>query len=91
MCITRNLDAAILAHPEKCNFREFTWSGPGFREVEWPTEPCGGCTGRMRGLPHATAPHRRMRMPLHDHVVRLAKGANLATVVTLMPDGRPQA
>jgi len=30
-------------------------------------------------------------MPLEDHVVRLAKGANLATVVTLMPDGRPQA
>jgi PPOX class probable F420-dependent enzyme len=31
------------------------------------------------------------QMPLEDHVVRLAKGANLATVVTLMPDGRPQA
>ena len=30
-------------------------------------------------------------MPLDDDVVRLAKGANLATVVTLMPDGRPQA
>jgi PPOX class probable F420-dependent enzyme len=30
-------------------------------------------------------------MPLNDHVLRLAKGANLATVVTLMPDGRPQA
>jgi len=30
-------------------------------------------------------------VPLDDHVVRLAKGANLATVVTLMPDGQPQA
>jgi PPOX class probable F420-dependent enzyme len=30
-------------------------------------------------------------MPLDDDVIRLAKGANLATVVTLMPDGRPQA
>jgi PPOX class probable F420-dependent enzyme len=30
-------------------------------------------------------------MALNDHVVRLAKGVNLATVVTLMPDGRPQA
>jgi PPOX class probable F420-dependent enzyme len=30
-------------------------------------------------------------MPLPDDVVRLAKGKNLATVVTLMPDGQPQA
>jgi len=30
-------------------------------------------------------------MPLDDDVVRLAKGKNLATVVTLMPDGQPQA
>ncbi len=30
-------------------------------------------------------------MPLDDDVVRLAKGANLATVVTLMPSGQPQA
>jgi PPOX class probable F420-dependent enzyme len=30
-------------------------------------------------------------MPLDQDVVRLAKGPNLATVVTLMPDGRPQA
>ncbi len=30
-------------------------------------------------------------MPLDDTTVRLAKGPNLATVVTLMPDGRPQA
>jgi PPOX class probable F420-dependent enzyme len=30
-------------------------------------------------------------VPLDDDVVRLAKGPNLATVVTLMPDGRPQA
>ena len=30
-------------------------------------------------------------MPLDADVVRLAKGKNLATVVTLMPDGRPQA
>jgi PPOX class probable F420-dependent enzyme len=30
-------------------------------------------------------------MPLDEDVVRLAKSANLATVVTLMPDGQPQA
>jgi PPOX class probable F420-dependent enzyme len=30
-------------------------------------------------------------MALDDDVVRLAKGGNLATVVTLMPDGQPQA
>ena len=33
-------------------------------------------------------------MPLHEldaDVVRLAKGKNLATVVTLMPNGQPQA
>ena len=30
-------------------------------------------------------------MPLNPDVVRLAKGPNLATVVTLMPDGQPQA
>jgi PPOX class probable F420-dependent enzyme len=30
-------------------------------------------------------------MPLDDDVIRLAKGPNLATVVTLMPDGQPQA
>lgn len=30
-------------------------------------------------------------MPLNEDVVRLAQGANLATVVTLMPDGQPQA
>ena len=30
-------------------------------------------------------------MPLHPEAVRLAQGANLATVVTLMPDGQPQA
>jgi PPOX class probable F420-dependent enzyme len=30
-------------------------------------------------------------MPLDSTVVRLAKGPNLATVVTVMPDGRPQA
>ncbi|MDP8969491.1 MAG: PPOX class F420-dependent oxidoreductase [Actinomycetota bacterium] len=30
-------------------------------------------------------------MTLDDDVVRLAKGANLATVATLMPDGQPQA
>jgi hypothetical protein len=30
-------------------------------------------------------------MPLDADTVRLAKGANLATVVTLMPDGQPQA
>jgi len=29
--------------------------------------------------------------PLDDDVIRLAKGKNLATVVTLMPDGQPQA
>jgi PPOX class probable F420-dependent enzyme len=30
-------------------------------------------------------------MPLDEDAVRLAQGANLATVVTLMPDGQPQA
>ena len=30
-------------------------------------------------------------MPLDPDVVRLAHGKNLATVVTLMPDGQPQA
>ena len=30
-------------------------------------------------------------MGLDEDVVRLAKGKNLATVVTLMPDGQPQA
>jgi PPOX class probable F420-dependent enzyme len=30
-------------------------------------------------------------MPLDQDTVRLAKGKNLATVVTLMPDGQPQA
>jgi hypothetical protein len=28
---------------------------------------------------------------LSTHVIRVAKGVNLATVVTLMPDGQPQA
>jgi PPOX class probable F420-dependent enzyme len=30
-------------------------------------------------------------MPLDDNVIRLARGPNLATVVTLMPNGQPQA
>jgi len=30
-------------------------------------------------------------MALDEDVIRLAKGPNLATVVTLMPDGQPQA
>lgn len=30
-------------------------------------------------------------MPLDKDTVRLAKGSNLASVVTLMPDGQPQA
>jgi len=30
-------------------------------------------------------------MALDDDVIRLARGPNLATVVTLMPDGQPQA
>jgi PPOX class probable F420-dependent enzyme len=30
-------------------------------------------------------------MPLDEDVLRLAKGKNLATVVTLMPSGQPQA
>ncbi len=30
-------------------------------------------------------------MPLDQDVIRLAKGKNLASVVTLMPDGQPQA
>ena len=34
---------------------------------------------------------RRLQMPLDEDVIRLAKGKNLATVVTLMPSGQPQA
>src|ERR1700747_1042233 len=34
---------------------------------------------------------RRSVMPLDEDVIRLAKGKNLATVVTLMPSGQPQA
>jgi PPOX class probable F420-dependent enzyme len=30
-------------------------------------------------------------MPLDEDTIRLAKGKNLATVVTLMPNGQPQA
>ena len=30
-------------------------------------------------------------MPLDEDVTRLARGKNLATVVTLMPSGQPQA
>ena len=30
-------------------------------------------------------------MALDDYTAQLAKGTNLATVVTLMPDGQPQA
>ena len=30
-------------------------------------------------------------MPLDEDTIRLARGKNLATVVTLMPDGQPQA
>lgn len=30
-------------------------------------------------------------MPLDEDLVRLAKGRNLGTVVTVMPDGQPQA
>ena len=30
-------------------------------------------------------------MPLNENVARLARGKNFATVVTVMPDGRPQA
>lgn len=30
-------------------------------------------------------------MPLNEDVVRLAQGKNLATIVTVMPDGQPQA
>jgi PPOX class probable F420-dependent enzyme len=32
-----------------------------------------------------------MQMTLDEDAARLARGANLATVVTLMPDGQPQA
>lgn len=34
---------------------------------------------------------KEAQMPLDADVVRLAKGKNLATVVTLMPGGQPQA
>jgi PPOX class probable F420-dependent enzyme len=52
----------------------------------------------MRGLPATTAlgsrsasPTEEESVPLDSNVVRLCKGQNLATVVTLMPDGQPQA
>src|SRR5580693_5185406 len=48
----------------------------------------------MTGLPSAapgTTSARRSVMPLDEDVTRLAKGKNLATVVTLMPSGQPQA
>jgi PPOX class probable F420-dependent enzyme len=38
------------------------------------------------GLPKGT-----MQMPLDEDTIRLAKSKNLATVVTLMPGGQPQA
>lgn len=34
---------------------------------------------------------RAVMMPLNEDVVRLAKASNLATIVTLNPDGQPQA
>src|SRR6266571_3517811 len=50
--------------------------------------------GRTAGLPSASARPasvRRSVMPLDEDVTRLARGKNLATVVTLMPSGQPQA
>jgi PPOX class probable F420-dependent enzyme len=43
----------------------------------------------MTNLPQDT--FNEHQSPLDDDVIRLAKGQNLATVVTLMPDGQPQA
>src|ERR1017187_4904521 len=40
---------------------------------------------------YKTAGVRRLQMALDEDVARLAKGKNLATVVTLMPSGQPQA
>jgi PPOX class probable F420-dependent enzyme len=36
-------------------------------------------------------PDRNNAVKLDEDTIRLAKGKNLATVVTLMPDGQPQA
>src|SRR5690349_935571 len=47
--------------------------------------------GASRPPPAARPPPGGSAMPLDDDAARLAKGQNLATVVTLMPDGRPQA
>src|SRR5215469_8463621 len=46
-----------------------------------------------RGLASARlrSSHEETPMPLDEDVIRLAKGKNLATVVTLMPSGQPQA
>src|SRR6516225_719522 len=46
-----------------------------------------------RGLASARlrSSHQETPMPLDEDVIRLAKGKNLATVVTLMPSGQPQA
>jgi PPOX class probable F420-dependent enzyme len=48
-----------------------------------PIEWSDGCDGCLRGRDNDVA--------LDQDVVRLAKGKNLATVATLMPDGHPQA
>jgi PPOX class probable F420-dependent enzyme len=55
-------------------------------------------TARLKGGPAEAGQREQVsrnrkdtRMALDEDTVRLAKGKNLATVVTLMPDGQPQA
>jgi PPOX class probable F420-dependent enzyme len=48
------------------------------------------CARDDGGEPHPTR-SKEKNVPLDEDVIRLAEGANLATIVTLMPDGQPQA
>ena len=49
----------------------------------------GHCRGRRSGRQGVLI--KLVTMPLDNDTVRLAKAPTLATVVTLMPDGQPQA
>lgn len=51
-----------------------------------------GVAGHLTGIRcRITDAEGSYAMPLDEDAVRLARGKNLATVVTLMPDGQPQA
>ncbi len=62
---------------------------PGGVAPDGKTLADGGVKEDMTDLAQNTS--EESRPPLDDDVIRLAKGNNLATVVTLMPDGQPQA